>query len=434
MPKNLVFLIIVLIALIITGCASTSGGLQPTSLSTQTSPTLVIQPSATPLPPTEMPTSLPPTPSATPPPENVIPHFPVGQEFTVTTIHMMDASNGWAIGGLLGAGDHVFYTTDGGNTWKDVTPPEPESASNERKFVTGFFQDAHSAWVTYAIDTGNPVPPQAVVWRTADGGTTWQASQPLDVSDLSEIYVPSDLQFVSGQSGWLLVHVGVGMNHDYFVMYRSMDSGASWARIIDPYNDATGIQSCSKNSILFTDATHGWLTGDCNGVKAGVLLYKTSDAGSTWQEVTLPEPVDYPGLFSNESQVACGSYNPFFFGNELGHLNVKCHDFSGTQITNSYYLYTTQDGGGTWKSVTYPGQALYFFSANIGWALASKIQQTTDGGTTWKAISDVSWTPQMDFVSEQLGWAVATTGQEIALVKTENGGAKWSMLVPTVGQ
>jgi photosystem II stability/assembly factor-like uncharacterized protein len=345
---------------------------------------------------------------------------------------MVDANTGWAIGGLVSVGEHVLFTRDGGSTWKDVTPPEEAAVSGERKTATGFFQGAQTAWVIYAINGGNPIPTQAVVWHTMDGGTTWQASQPLDLTGLAEIFMPSDLQFVAGENGWLLVHVGVGMNHDYVVLYRSVDGGVSWSRILDPYTDG-GIQSCSKTSMLFTDAMQGWLTGDCNGVMAGVLLFKSTDAGSTWQAVSLPAPANAPRLYDVESPVPCGAYDPFFFGNDLGHLSVRCTNYSGQQITNSYYIYTTQNGGSTWTSATYPGEALYFFSADTGWALAPKIQRTTDGGATWAHISDVTWTAQMDFISEQIGWGVARAGDQVALVKTDNGGARWTELAPAVG-
>lgn len=417
-----------ILSIILAGCASPSSINQPTTIPTQVPATQTPQPTNTSVSPS--PTPIIASPTATPP-ENPIQHFPAGQEFTITSIHMIDATRGWGIGGLAGVGDHVLYTTDGGSTWKDVTPPEEEAVSGERKIAIGYFQDANTSWVTYAINTGNPVPTQAVVWRTSDGGASWQTSQPLDLSGLSEIYYPSDLQIISGQSGWLLVHVGVGMNHDYVVLYRTSDGGVSWSRILDPYNDG-GIQSCTKTAMLFTDATHGWLTGDCNGVKAGVELFNTTDAGSTWQEVTLPAPSSAPTLFS-DMNVACGSYDPFFFGNDLGHLSVRCSNFSSTQITYSYYIYTTQNGGGTWTAASYPGNALYFFSADTGWALANKIQLTSDGGKTWTPISDVTWTPQMNFISEEIGWAVATVGQEVALVKTDNGGAKWTILIPTIG-
>lgn len=400
-----------------------------TSIPTSIPPTETIAPSATPVAPTETPTSVPPT--ATTPPVNAIAHFPSGQEFTITDISMVDANTGWAIGGLGGiVGDRVLTTTDGGSSWKEVTPPEEQASADMHKAATGFFQSATTAWVTYAIGGGTPVPASPVVWRTSDGGTTWTASQPLDVTGLSEIYVPADLQFVGQQAGWLLAHVGVGMNHDYVVIYHSTDGGASWSRILDPYNDG-GIQSCSKNAMHFTDATHGWLTGDCNGVKAGVLLFNTADAGSTWNEVTLPTPANAPNLFNDQNN-ACGSYDPFFFGGDLGIMSIRCANYSAAAITYSYYMYTTQDGGSTWSGVSYPGEALYFFTAGTGWALAPKIQLTNDGGKTWKPISNVSWSAQFDFISDTVGWAIATSGNQLALVHTDNAGAKWTILTPTV--
>ncbi len=386
-----------------------------------------------PIPPTGTPIRVPPTPTATPTPANAIQHYPGGLEFTVTTIDMIDQTNGWSIGSLgAQVGDHVLFTSDGGTTWKDVTPPEPRSTADQSKAAVGFFQDDKTAWVTYFINGGNPVISNPVVWRTADGGLSWTASQPLDVTGLSEIYVPEVMQFVAGENGWLLAHVGVGMNHDYIVIYHTPDGGETWTRIIDPYIDG-GVQSCSKNDMVFTDATHGWLTGDCNGVKAGVLLFKTTDAGSTWQAVTLPDPTGTTGLFEN-MDMACGSYEPFFFGNDLGHLSVRCVNYSSAQVQNDYYIYTTQNGGGTWSGIPYPGDALYFFSADTGWAPSFILRQTTDGGQSWTALTDITWTPQLDFVSEQIGWAVATAGNKVALVYTDNGGLRWSIIIPSVGQ
>lgn len=427
--KSRVTILIGFFLIALVGC-SPPAAISPTAIAvTEMPPTETVIPSATILPATETPTPLPPTLTATP--ANPIQHFPNGQEFSVTSIQMIDPTQGWAIGGLADPGDHVLRTVDGGSTWKDVTPLEEVASEGDRKAATGYFQDTQTAWVMFS-NTSGMTPAKSVVWRTEDGGASWETSQPLDISSLSEFYNPSYLQFVNGQTGWVMVHVGVGMNHDYFVLYRSGDGGITWERLLDPYNDSSGIMSCGKTGMLFTDPVHGWLTGDCHGVAAGVWLFKTIDGGATWERVTLPDPASSPGLFS-DMLAACGSYDPFFFSNDLGHIGVNCVNYMVDPPTYQYYIYTTQDGDSTWTSSTYPGKALYFYSASTGWALADKIHRTEDGGLTWKAVSNVSWSPQVDFVSEQIGWAVARNLEQIALVKTVDGGAKWAMLMPVVG-
>jgi photosystem II stability/assembly factor-like uncharacterized protein len=427
-------LLLSFIILSLAGCVTTGTPGAATSAPTNIHPTLAPSPTYTPLPPTETPTSVPPTavpPTATEttPPQKVIQHFPSPQQFTVTAIHMVDANNGWAIGGLGNVGDHVLFTQDGGSTWKDITPPEPASNSGDNKSAVGYFQDALNAWVTYTY-TGFIIPTQAVVWHTQDGGASWQASRPLDLSGLSETFAPSDLLFINGHSGWLLAHVGAGMNHDYVTLYHSQDGGISWTQLINPNNDG-GIQSCHKTAIVFTDATHGWLTGDCNSVAPGVLLFKTSDGGASWQSLDLPDPLGAQGLFTDPN-VACGSYDPFFFSNDLGHLGVRCYNFTVSPMTHNYYIYTTRDGGATWTSSTYPGESLYFISPDTGWAVSQKIQRTKDGGGTWSVLTNVDWTAKFDFISEKVGWGVAQTGDAIALVRSIDGGMIWSQLTPKV--
>jgi hypothetical protein len=95
---------------------------------------------------------------------------------------------------------------------------------------------------------------------------------------------------------------------------------------VDPYTDTGSIMSCEKTGMLFADESHGWLTGDCHGVAAGVLLFSSSDGGVSWEEVSLPEPADAPGLYT-DMLAACGSYDPFTFGSEQGHLGVRCADY-----------------------------------------------------------------------------------------------------------
>ncbi len=69
----------------------------------------------------------------------------------------------------------------------------------------------------------------------------------------------------------------------------------------------------------------------------------------------------------------------------------------------------------------------------IGWAVARQIYQTLDGGRTWRLIKSVTWDGQFSFVSAELGWAVARSGEERALVQTADGGRTWQLLDPVVG-
>jgi photosystem II stability/assembly factor-like uncharacterized protein len=361
----------------------------------------------------------------------VIGHIQPGQAITITTIDMLDANGGWAVGGQGQGSDHVFTTADGGQTWRDVTPPEPAPAQGSLAAL-GFFVDANTAWVTYSIQGGMSVPTQAVVWRTQDGGQNWQSSAPLDLHGLNELYQASDLVFAGAQDGWLLVHVGVGMSHDYVTLFRTTDGGQTWTRLIDPYGDS-GIQGCQKTGLVFPTAQTGWLTGDCNGVMAGAFLFQTIDGGQTWQTVSLPAPADAPNLFSDPSP-ACGTRSAVFFTPQAGKLIVNCSDYSKDPAVTSYYLYTTHDGGSTWVSSSSPAGTLVFRSEDTGWAIDRDLFHTSDGGQTWMEVKKVNWDGQFSFVSDTVGWAVAratsNAGTMIALVQTTDGGQTWTEIHP----
>jgi photosystem II stability/assembly factor-like uncharacterized protein len=396
----------------------------PTVIPQASAPTLESSPTpeASPTfpPPSETPTQ---APTALPSPTTIS----VSQPVTITAIQMSNPSDGWGIGQIDGSYDRVLKTGDGGTTWREVTPAGAVPTGTELKTALGSFQNADRAWVIYSSPPGTTLGAE-MIWRTQDGGKTWQSSQPLDMSGLDENFAPSHLQFIDTQHGWMLSHVGVGMNHDYVALYESTDGGASWARLLDPYNDG-GIQSCSKNAMLFTDSQHGWLTGSCNGVAEGVLLFRSSDAGHTWQSVTLPEPESSPTLFTTLG-VECGSEYPAFLTPQQGYLAVRCNHYDQDPAVTITFLYATVDGGDHWTSTKYPGGSLLFFNAQEGLALGKDLYKTQDGGKNWTKFSVVSWDGQFDFLTGELGWAVARAGDQVGLVLSQNGGQTWKLVKP----
>jgi photosystem II stability/assembly factor-like uncharacterized protein len=404
-------------------------------------PIPTVAPTATPEPTNTMeaPTPLPATetPLPPPPPEStgpVIAHFESGQSLTITSIRMLDAANGWAIGGWGEGSDHVLTSADGGQTWRDVTPPEPAPADGSL-VALGSFVDARTGWVTYRYQYEMTIPARAVVWRTQDAGQTWQSSIPLDLTGLNEVYWPSDLVFADNLNGWLLAHVGAGMSHDYVALFRTQDGGQSWVRLIDPYGGSE-IQVCQKDILVFPTAQNGWLTGDCGGVMAGAFLYQTTDGGQTWQSVNLPAPAEAPDLLSESSPGYCRTQSPVFTSPEAGKLIVRCLDTTQDPYLTSFYLYTTSDGGATWTPSSSPAGMLAFVTRDTGWALSRDLFHTTDGGQTWTKVKTVNWDGQFSFVSDMLGWAVARAetdaGTRLALVQTTDGGKTWDIIHPVI--
>jgi photosystem II stability/assembly factor-like uncharacterized protein len=381
---------------------------------------------------TDTPTPATPTNSPTPTVDPLaVPRLAAGTAIDILWVDMLDAQNGWGIGGprASGSANRVFRTRDGGATWIENTPPEPAPfAGAEVSGAIGYFADAQTGWVTFHASIPSSVPENPVVWRTVDGGASWQAGSALDTSGLAETYWVSHIVFSGTQNGWLLAHVGAGMNHDYVALYRSTDGGVHWSRVIDPMIDG-GIQSCTKTGLAFSDGSNGWLTGDCNGVRPGAFLYQTKDGGAQWDPAVLAAPADHPDLFTAD-QYACEVLAPFLNGNKA-YLGVECADMGNPAAGNMSYLYRSASGGAP-VAQAYPGGDLFTLDGNRIWALGKEIFRSDTAGASWTKLATVTWDGQFDFIGAQLGWAAVRKGSEYGLVRTTDGGSLWTQLAPVV--
>ena len=142
-----------------------------TNVPTLTPSPVIVQASATPLPPTATAT-LAPTATSTPNPN-------AGKPVTIKTIKMVDARNGWAVGQIAGMNsDLILFTRDGGMTWRNVSPAEaPAPAGLTDREAVAFFLDANQAWMIYSDQAPQPGAGSSIVWHTTDGGQTWKASR-----------------------------------------------------------------------------------------------------------------------------------------------------------------------------------------------------------------------------------------------------------------
>jgi photosystem II stability/assembly factor-like uncharacterized protein len=136
------------------------------------------------------------------------------------------------------------------------------------------------------------------------------------------------------------------------------------------------------------------------------------------------------------------------FSEEEGALILTCGKFEkSSSSTISRYL-STDDGGRTWRTRQFPGGELQYLNPSTAWAIGTAsgydpdfklpgepidIYQSLDGGSKWTPLGPVSWSGQFSFVTESLGWAVARSDEESAVVRTTDGGRNWTILKPRIG-
>ena len=328
----------------------------------------------------------------------------------VSALRMIDPHFGWAV-----TSAKVLTTGDGGQTWVDVTPPAYPGGG-----VTAYFLDRSHAWVLAGGTT---------LFRTADGGHTWHSGA-LPTNGTGGAFA-----FTDAQHGWLMISLGAAMFHNEVVVYRTADGGATWTEV-----DHTGHSgdipgslpfSGDKGGISFSDALHGWVTLDVpmNGPKE---LYRTTDGGKTWALQALPNP---QGMDLTQYQMGLPAA-PTFFDAEHGVLALRI--FGSTNRVTTI-VYTTSDGGDTWKPlppVTSTGvQQPIFVSPHAFWMVdrdSGALQQSLDGGATWTAIAPTTPPPsglqnyQVAFVDAQVGfaWQFGHPG----LWRTTDAGKTWAKL------
>ncbi len=381
-----------------------------------------------------------------------IPTLGPNQARPLVNIHMLSASSGWG----LEENGHIVHTKDSGTTWNDVTPPQGAYNKN------GFFAiDSQTAWATpYCLGSlfGGDNPyfckgsiNQTYVWATHDGGNIWLASSPICInsgcsdpisSEGDGSLLPESIRFIDSQHGWLAISRGSRMFQDRYNVFYTNDGGKNWGFLISAWtNDfisgsIAALEPLDEESVfLFTNQAHG-----AYDPRNDLEYSLSNDGGRTWRDGygDFPIPTIHPLVnlntpFPFTNYPRCGTFESKAVPPFVLDLTQECHYYDETNQIVYYFIHLhSENGGKTWNHWQQTGN-VDFINAKTGWEMVVKgdklheIQQTHDGGLTWSAIKTVEWDGILNFVNDQIGYALAYNQGVMAVMFTADGGKTWEM-------
>ena len=359
---------------------------------------------------------------------------PLGNPPDWTGLHFVSANVGWIAetktnSGTTGPGPtFVYKTTDGGRTWQQQLTWDGPGPAQVR-----FSADGAQGLV---VGQGG-VP----LFTTADGGAHWQRmALPPQATQVALQY------FLDAREGWIISYLNEATPGIAGVFHTS-DGGQTWTQTarLDVNQDFSHGQAGGslQGNLVFSDSSTGWLTPFAS-TSTGItpvqpFMYVTHDGGQTWAVQTFAPPA---GVVLNSSTAI---FRPPVFFNDLDGVELVLQQsvpVGGAAPTlGGTYAYTTTDGGDHWSAP----QAVVVPAGNFApdfamidtrtWLIfgGAKVERTTDGGRHWEVLGGAlpanSFALQVDFQDVNHGWVafiVFAAQPRLAIYQTTDGGAHWT--------
>jgi len=234
----------------------------------------------------------------------------------------------------------VFKTTDGGQSWTQITPP-----GNSGGVLVHFFDAMNGAVIN-----------RNAVSTTTDGGETWTPV----VSPAAPAFAANEfniLNYTCNYSAQAGERIWVGTSKGR--IYRSLDRGYHWTM-----KQVAASNDCIM-SIAFTDTLHGVASAvGTYSTSSGLItyypeskLYVTDNGGDTWTPVA-----DVPVGIVTHLEAVPGAAGHFFGGSYAGQFDGDANIW-----LNSNYL--AADAWENTSADSFRLQGAEFLSPTLGYAI-----------------------------------------------------------------
>lgn len=289
-------------------------------------------------------------------------------------VYFTSADTGYALGYKNSgspAGSAFLKTTDAGNSWT------VQYNNLSREFYSMHFEGSAIGYVAGGDQTGT----NGYVNKTTNAGDTWTLKGTFNNITMKSVF------FTSVDTGYV-----VGYKYGINNMYKTTNGGTTWNLL------PSGV-------IDFYDI---WFTDPDNGVAVGEGITLTTDAGSSWNEITQG-------------------------GGEINRAIYFANELIGYTSGNDGVLYKTTDGGITWtpkpSSTIKHIYDIWFVNPDTGFFVGqdSMLCKTTDGGDNWSHISTGAIVDlnAIFFLNEDTGFV---GGDDGIIMRTMDGGNNWTQV------